>query len=75
VDVLAERIQTLGGVLSRLLDAHERILIHAHVGAARAAETGDDGTNDMLVSQVVRTGELQAWFLSEHLVDTPLVRA
>jgi starvation-inducible DNA-binding protein len=59
----------------RLHQHGREILIHAHAAAARAAETGDDGTNDMLVSQVVRTGELQAWFLSEHLVDTPLVRA
>ncbi len=62
-------------MLGRLLAAHETILVHAHAAAARAAASGDDGTNDLLVSQVVRTGELQAWFLSEHLVDTPLVRA
>jgi starvation-inducible DNA-binding protein len=36
---------------------------------------GDDGTNDLLVSDVLRTNELQVWFLSEHLVDKPLVRA
>jgi starvation-inducible DNA-binding protein len=42
---------------------------------ARVAELGDDGTNDLIVSEVIRTGELQAWFLAEHLVDTPLVRA
>jgi len=62
-------------MLSRLLEAHESILIHAHDAAAQAAEQGDDGTNDLLVSGVIRTGELQAWFLAEHLVDTPLVRA
>ena len=62
-------------MLSRLLEAHETILISAHQDAARAAESGDDGTNDLLVSEVIRTGELQAWFLAEHLVDTPLVRA
>ena len=63
-------------MLSRLLEAHERILIHAHQDAARAAaaDFGDDGTNDLLVSDVIRTGELQAWFLAEHLVETPLVR-
>jgi starvation-inducible DNA-binding protein len=102
VDVLAERVQTLGGVavgdprlsaeitsiprppdgaeevpamLSRLLEAHETILIKAHSAAAATAEMGDDGTNDILVSDVIRTGELQAWFLAEHLVDTPLVHA
>jgi starvation-inducible DNA-binding protein len=102
VDMIAERVQTLGGVavgdprqcaeitsisrppdgveevpamLSRLLEAHETILIKAHAAAAVMAEMGDDGTNDLLVSDVIRTGELQAWFLAEHLVDTPLVHA
>ncbi|TDD23723.1 DNA starvation/stationary phase protection protein [Nonomuraea diastatica] len=100
VDLLAERVQTLGGVavgdprhvaeitviprppdgaeevpamLSRLIEAHEAILVAAHDAAARAAEMGDDGTNDLLVSDVIRRGELQTWFLIEHLVDTPLV--
>lgn len=62
-------------MLSRLLEAHELILTDAHDAAARVAEQGDDGTNDLIVSGVIRTGELQAWFLAEHLVDTPLVRA
>jgi starvation-inducible DNA-binding protein len=62
-------------MLSRLLEAHELILTEAHDAAARVAELGDDGSNDLIVSQVIRTGELQAWFLAEHLVDTPLVRA
>jgi starvation-inducible DNA-binding protein len=62
-------------MLSRLLEAHELILTEAHDAAARVAERGDDGSNDLIVSQVIRTGELQAWFLAEHLVDTPLVRA
>ena len=62
-------------MLSRLLEAHELILTDAHDAARRVAEQGDDGTNDLIVSGVIRTGELQAWFLAEHLVDTPLVRA
>ena len=62
-------------MLSGLLEAHELILIDAHEAAAKVAELGDDGTNDMIVSDVIRTGEMQAWFLVEHLVDTPLVRA
>ena len=57
-------------MLSRLLEAHELILSDAHDAAL-----GDDGTNDLIVSDIIRTGELQAWFLAEHLVDTPLVRA
>ncbi|MFF9018892.1 Dps family protein [Streptomyces eurythermus] len=68
-------VEEVPAMLSRLLEAHETILVEAHRSAARANELGDDGTNDLLVSQVIRTGELQAWFLAEHLVDTPLVRA
>ncbi|WP_437753233.1 Dps family protein [Sorangium sp. So ce1389] len=61
--------------ISRLLEAHEQILIEAREAAGKAAEGGDDGTNDLLISQIVRVNEMQVWFLSEHLVDTPLVRA
>ena len=61
-------------MLSRLLEAHEMILIDAHDAAAKTEKMGDDGTNDLIVSDVIRTNELQAWFLAEHLVDTPLVR-
>jgi starvation-inducible DNA-binding protein len=102
VDLIAERIQLLGGIslamaadvaettqierpprgreevpvqLSRLLDAHQVIIEEARPLARRASELGDDGTNDLVVSDVLRTNELQVWFLSEHLVDVPLVRA
>jgi starvation-inducible DNA-binding protein len=61
-------------MLSRLAEAHELILSDAHDAAARVAEQGDDGTNDLIVSEVIRVGEFQLWFLAEHLVDTPLVR-
>jgi len=101
VDLLAERIQTLGGIsiamapdvaettiiprlprgrqdvpvqLARLLHAHEVILFEARTMARQAAELGDDGTNDLIVSDVIRANELQVWFISEHLVDVPLVR-
>jgi starvation-inducible DNA-binding protein len=43
--------------------------------AKQASEAGDDGTNDLLVSQIIRTNELQVWFLAEHLVDVPVVLA
>src|ERR1041385_1585109 len=61
--------------LSRLLMAHEIILQGARASARKAAELGDDGTNDLLVSGVIRTNELQVWFLAEHLVDAPQVIA
>jgi starvation-inducible DNA-binding protein len=61
--------------ISRLLDAHQVILSHCRELAERADKLGDAGTNDMVVSDVLRTGELQVWFLSEHLVEAPLVEA
>jgi starvation-inducible DNA-binding protein len=102
VDMIAERIQLLGGIsvamahdvaettliprapkgreavpvqISRLLHAHEIVLREARSMARIAADKGDDGTNDLLVSSVVRTNELQAWFVAEHVVDAPVVRA
>jgi starvation-inducible DNA-binding protein len=102
VDLLAERIQSLGGVsiamapdvaettiiprppkgreevpvqISRLLHAHEIVLKEARTMARQAAEAGDDGTNDLLVSDIIRGNEKQVWFLSQHLVDVPLVKA
>jgi starvation-inducible DNA-binding protein len=99
VDLLAERVQSLGGValamgvdasevtkiprpprgreeapaqISRLLEAHSIILEQARASARRASELGDDGTNDLIVSDVIRGNELQVWFLAEHLVDVPL---
>ncbi len=95
VDLLAERIQLLGGIslamaadvaeetriprpprgrepaavqLSRLIDAHTMIATYARNNAEKAQDAGDSGTNDVLVSDVLRTNELQVWFLSEHLV-------
>ena len=61
--------------LSRLLDAHQVIIREARTLARRASLLGDDGTNDLVVSEVLRTNELQVWFLSEHLVNVPLIRA
>jgi starvation-inducible DNA-binding protein len=102
VDMIAERIQLLGGVslamaadvaettliprppkgreevpvqISRLLHAHEVVLKEARTMARLAADKGDDGTNDLIVSNVIRTNELQVWFVAEHVVDVPVVRA
>jgi starvation-inducible DNA-binding protein len=61
--------------LSRLLDAHQVIVRYVRTLAHRASQLGDDGTNDLVVSEVLRTNELQIWFLSEHLVNVPLVEA
>ena len=61
--------------LSRLLDAHQLIIGESRKLARRASQLGDDGTNDLVVSEVLRTNELQVWFVSEHLVNVPLVLA
>lgn len=61
--------------IARLLEAHEQIIVAARALAREAADLGDDGTNDLLVSDIVRTNELQVWFISEHLVNMPLVHA
>ena len=61
--------------LSRLIDAHQIVIRQVRILARRATQLGDDGTNDLAVSQVLRANELQTWFLSEHLVNMPLVRA
>jgi starvation-inducible DNA-binding protein len=102
VDMIAERIQLLGGVsiamahdvaettivprppkgreevpvqISRLLHAHEIVLKEARTMAKQAVKNEDDGTNDLIVSNVIRTNELQVWFVAEHVVDVPVVRA
>ena len=94
VDLIAERVQTLGGVtiamapdvtavtlipraprdrentgaqIARLLQAHEIILLEAKAMARDTAASGDLGTNDIIVSNVIRTNELQSWFLAEHV--------
>jgi starvation-inducible DNA-binding protein len=61
--------------ISRLLHAHEIVLKEARTMARLAAEGGDDGTNDLLVSDVIRSNELQVWFVAEHVVEMPLVQA
>jgi len=61
--------------ISRLLHAHEIVIKEARTMARRAQEGGDDGTNDLLVSDVLRKNEQQAWFLAEHVIDVPLVQA
>jgi len=58
--------------LSRLVEAHEIILKAAHQAAEATSENGDHGTNDLVVSKLIPANEFQLWFISQHLVDTPL---
>ena len=61
--------------ISRLLHAHEIVLEESRTMARLAAEGGDDGSNDLIVSDVIRRNELQVWFLAEHVVNIPLTHA
>jgi starvation-inducible DNA-binding protein len=65
--------EAIPAALSRLLEAHETILVQTREAAHRADECDDDGTNDLLVSDVMRVNELQVWFIAEHLVPTPVM--
>ena len=76
-------VEEIPMMLSRLLEAHEliigelreTILVPRRFANDKTATNQDSGTNDLVVSQILRTNELQVWFLAEHLVDTPLVRS
>jgi starvation-inducible DNA-binding protein len=61
--------------ISRLLHAHEIVLKEARTMARLAANSGDDGSNDLIVSGVIRRNELQAWFVAEHVVKVSLTHA
>ncbi|HET9613165.1 MAG TPA: DNA starvation/stationary phase protection protein [Candidatus Limnocylindrales bacterium] len=62
-------------VLDRLLDAHETIIEKVRAGIDKTEQSGDWASNDLLMSDVLRRHEMQVWFLSEHIVDVPLVEA
>jgi starvation-inducible DNA-binding protein len=59
--------------ISRLLEAHKIIMQDCHDIAEAADKCGDDGTNDMAVSDILRPNELQSWFINQHLVEMPLI--
>ncbi|MDQ6794480.1 MAG: DNA starvation/stationary phase protection protein [Chloroflexota bacterium] len=100
IDLLAERVQSLGGIsvgdprhaaelttiqrppdgaedvpamIHRLLDAHETILEKVRKAIDKTEKSSDWGSNDLLMSDVLRRHELQVWFVSSHVVDEPLV--
>jgi starvation-inducible DNA-binding protein len=61
--------------ISRLLEAHKQIMQSCHDIAEAADKAGDDGTNDMVVSDILRANELQSWFIGQHLVEMPFILA
>jgi starvation-inducible DNA-binding protein len=59
--------------ISRLLEAH-KIIIQSCLDISDAADkAGDQGTNDLVVSDILRPNELQSWFIGQHLVEMPLI--
>lgn len=58
--------------LFRLLQAHELIIAETREAAEKAAQNGDDGTNDLLISDVLRTNEFQVWFITEQMEGTAI---
>ena len=59
--------------ISRLLEAH-KIIIQSCLDISEAADkAGDQGTNDLVVSDILRPNELQSWFIGQHLVEMPLI--
>jgi starvation-inducible DNA-binding protein len=100
IDILAERVQSLGGIavgdprhaaelttiprapdgaeevsvmIDRTLRAHETIIKKVRAAIKATEESEDWGSNDVLMSDVLRRHELQVWFLAEHVVDVPLL--
>lgn len=59
--------------ISRLLEAHKIIMEQCKKIADASDEAGDDGTNDLAISDILRPNELQSWFIGQHLVEMPLV--
>ena len=100
IDILAERVQSLGGIavgdprhaaelttiprppdgaeevgvmIDRTLHAHEIVIEKVRAGIKATEESEDWGSNDILMSDVLRRHELQVWFIAEHVVDVPPV--
>ncbi len=59
--------------ISRMLEAH-KLIIQSCLDISDAADkAGDQGTNDLVVSDILRPNELQSWFIGQHLVEMPLI--
>ena len=67
-------VEEVPAMLSRLLEAHEIAIEKVRDAIGKTAANRDDGTNDLLMSEVLRTNELQVWFIAEHLVNVSVVR-
>jgi starvation-inducible DNA-binding protein len=59
--------------ISRLLEAHKIIIQSCLDISDLADKAGDQGTNDLVISDILRPNELQSWFIGQHLVEMPLI--
>jgi starvation-inducible DNA-binding protein len=99
IDLIAERIQMLGGVaegtsfdvvdctkierpptgvesvpavLARTVNGHATVIQAIRKGIELTEQNKDYGTNDLLMSDLLRMHEMQVWFISQHLINTPV---
>lgn len=59
--------------ISRLVEAHKMIMEECLEIAEASEKCGDVGTNDMVVSDILRPNEKQSWFINQHLVQESLI--
>ena len=72
-DVVSNGREAVPVMIDRLLEAHEVIIEKVRAGIDKTEKNEDWGSNDLLMGDVLRRHELQVWFVSEHVVDMPLV--
>jgi len=68
-------VEEIPEIIGHLLDAHTAILEEAHKLADQSSDNKDWGTNDLMASEIIPTNQMQYWFTSQHLINTPLVIA
>ena len=73
IDRAPDGAEDVPDMIARTLRAHESVLVRVREGIEATEESKDWGSNDLLMGDVLRTNELQVWFLSAHLVEMPLV--
>src|SRR5947209_841758 len=59
--------------ISRLFEAHKITLQSCPDIPYAATQAGATGTNDLVVSDIVRPNELQSLVIGQHLVEMPLI--
>jgi starvation-inducible DNA-binding protein len=57
-------VEEVPAMLSRLLEAHQIIIEKVRTAITATTDSHDDGTADLLTSDVLRPNELQVWFVA-----------